>query len=150
MLGVARRIIVSVCMLASPTIVSAQSPAVDDGRQKRVLVLHELGRESTTSVSMDDIYRGILGKALGRRLDYYSEYVDRFRFDDPRYEPALRTYLQTRYAEQPFDVVIPTTTATFRLARHGTNDMFPGAPIVFHAGKGVRPEHNSTGVGCSV
>jgi hypothetical protein len=95
---------------------------------------------------MEDVYRRILAAALGAQLDYYSEYVDQFRFAEPEYQASLRAYLRGRYAKSPPHVVIATTTATLRVARTANDDLFPSVPIVFQAGKGVSPPPHSTGV----
>jgi signal transduction histidine kinase len=125
--------------------VAGSAPAPTEP-QRRVLVLHPLRRDSLLSGNMDDVYRKMLGEALGTRLDYYSEYVDQYRFSDVQYQTALRDYLRARYAGHALDVVIATTTATLRLASDGENDIFPGAAIVFHAGRGVKGPPQSTGV----
>jgi signal transduction histidine kinase len=133
------------CALINPTVGYAQAAAGQES-QKRVLVLHDLRRDSAVAAGMEDVYRRILAAALGAQLDYYSEYVDQYRFAQPEYQTALRAYLRGRYAKSPPHVVIATTTATLRLARTANEDLFPGVPIVFHAGKGVSPAPHSTGV----
>ena len=132
-------------LLAGPSGHAVERPG-SSPPQKRVLVLHQLRRDSPVSVAMEDVYRRILGDALGLRLDYYSEYLDLYRFSEPHYRATLRAYLRDRYANPGLDVIVATTTAALDLVRHGTDDLFPGVPVVFHAGKGVSGGPHSTGV----
>ncbi|HET7220974.1 MAG TPA: ATP-binding protein [Vicinamibacterales bacterium] len=138
-------LLLAVCGLAAITSVRFEAAGQPE-TQKRVLVLHQLRRDSILSASMDDVYRKMLGDGLGAQLDYYSEYIDQYHFNDAKYQPALRDYLRTRYAGRPFDVVIATTTATLQLARDAGHDLFPGSAIVFHAGRGMKAPPSSTGV----
>jgi signal transduction histidine kinase len=119
--------------------------SLDDG-QKRVLVIHQLRPDSPLSASMEDVYRRAIGRELGAQLDYYSEFMDVFRFAQPDYQAAFATYLRARYAGYHFDVIIATTTATLNLVRQTLDDVFGNVPVVFGAGVGIaRPPH-ATGV----
>jgi signal transduction histidine kinase len=143
------RLIAFVIVVANPNAANhaaAQSASADD-TQKRVLVLHQLRRDAPVSASMEDLYRRTLAEALGPRLDYYSEFLDLYRFAEPQYQSSLRSHLRERYGSLGLDLVIAPTTAALGLVRHdGIDDVLPGVPIVFHAGKGVTGGTRSTGV----
>jgi signal transduction histidine kinase len=125
---------------------AAQPTDEPPGVQKRVLVLHQLRRDSPLSIGMEEIYRSVLGDALGSQLDYYSEYLDVFRFSDSRSQSVLREYLRDRYADRHFDVIIATTTAALRLIRNDSHPLFSDVPVVFHGGVGVTAGPHSTGI----
>src|SRR5262245_34568036 len=97
----------------------AAFPPVPDGepRQQRVLVLQEFRRDTPRSSEMEEVYRQVLGGALGSRLDYYSEYLDTARFADAAYRDSAIEYLRARYEPLHIDVVIATTTAALELVR---------------------------------
>jgi signal transduction histidine kinase len=114
--------------------------------QKHVLVLQEFRRDTPLAAIMEDMYRRTLGEALGSNLDYYSEFLDTARFDDPDYRTSVVNYLQTRYSHIRLDVVIATTTAAVRLIRLSNSEMFEAVPVVFHGGTGLSGDSRTTGV----
>lgn len=113
--------------------------------QKRVLVVHLTPPNSSVSRAADDTYRQRFSTAFAG-VDYYSEYVDVYRFADPAYRASLRQYLRDRYASAKLSVVVAPNTMQLRMLRDDGTPLFPGVPIVFHAGVGERADANSTGV----
>jgi signal transduction histidine kinase len=113
--------------------------------QKRILVLHPVRRDAPVSISMDGVYRQVLAEALGPQLDYYSEYLDEYRFSDPQYQSALREYLRSRYAGFRFDAIIAIASA-LKFVRAPHNELFPGTPIIYASGRGTARSPWSTGV----
>ena len=107
-------------------VLPARTRAAPGGVQKRVLVLHQLRLDSPVSVAMEDVYRRILGDALGSHLDYYSEYLDLYRFPEAEARATLRSYLRERYATRGLDVIIAPTTAALNVVRTDAEELFPG------------------------
>ena len=95
-----------------------RSVAADGDGQKKILVLYTDRRDLPSTGRVDDAHRIVLTEGLGSRLDYYSEYIDLIRFEDPKYQAALHEYLHTRYSEVRLDAVIAASTAVHRF-RHG-------------------------------
>src|SRR5437899_106050 len=77
-----------VCVLLCLAVRPAHTAGGD--AQKRVLLVHMLRRDPPVSTGAEDVYRKVLGDALGSQLDYYSEYIDERRFGKPQYRSALR------------------------------------------------------------
>jgi signal transduction histidine kinase/molybdopterin biosynthesis enzyme MoaB len=114
--------------------------------QKHVLVLQEFRRDTPLAAVMEDVYRRMLGEALGTNLDYYSEFLDTARLDEADYRKSLLNYLEMRYSHVGLDVVIATTTATLNLIRSSDGAMFDGMAVVFHGGTGLSGDDHTTGV----
>ena len=114
--------------------------------QKHVLVLQEFRRDTPLAAAMEDVYRKMLGEALGANLDYYSEFLDTARLDEPDYRQSLLNYLEMRYSHVGLDVLIATTTATLNLIRSADGRMFDGTAVVFHGGAGLSGDALTTGV----
>jgi PAS domain S-box-containing protein len=119
----------------------------DDGApgSKKVLVLYTDRRDLPSTGRVDDAHRIALSEGLGNQLDYYSEYVDLIRFEDPKYQSALHDYLRTRYADVRLDAVIAASTAVLDFVT-GNRDLFGEAPLVFAANEKVPRPPNSTGI----
>jgi PAS domain S-box-containing protein len=110
---------------------SPTSAQVNNGPQKRVLVLHLMRRNDTSTLANERTYQKVLTDGLAGRLDYYSEYVDLARFGGEDYQGALRDFLKQKYKGTDFDLVIATTDDLRNfLARYGA-ELFPDTPVVF-------------------
>src|SRR5262245_10143326 len=117
----------------------------DSHNQKKVLVLYTDRRDLPSTGRVDDAHRIALTEGLGSRLDYYSEYVDLIRFEDPKYQSALHEYLRTRFSDVRLDAVIAASTAVLDFVT-ANRDLFGDAPIVFAANEKVPRPPNSTGI----
>ena len=115
--------------------------------EKQVLVLYATRRDAQIAVLSDRQLPTILERGLGRRVDFYSEYLDLARFPDQGYEAALREFLRSKYVLQRFDLVIAMHQMTFDFAAKHRQTLFPDAPIVFFSDSpDPRRVANSTGV----
>jgi PAS domain S-box-containing protein len=119
--------------------------AADGDGQKKILVLYTDRRDLPSTGRVDDAHRIVLTEGLGSRLDYYSEYIDLIRFEDPKYQAALQEYLHTRYSEVRLDAVIAASTAVLDFVT-ANRDLFGDAPIVFAANEKVPRPPNSAGI----
>jgi len=108
-----------------------------NGAQKKVLVLHLMGRNDTSTLAHERIYQKVLGDGLAGQIDYYSEYIDLARFGGEDYQNAIRDFLKQRYKGISFDLIIATTFDLRNfLAREGAA-IFPNTPVVFAASSDV-------------
>jgi len=113
--------------------------------QKKVLVLYTDRRDLPSTGRVDDAHRIALAEGLGSRLDYYSEYIDLIRFEDPKYQTALQEYLHSRYSDVQLDAVVAASTAVLDFVT-ANRDLFGDAPLVFAANERVPRPPNSTGI----
>src|SRR5215470_8126383 len=104
---------------------------VNNGAQKKVLVLHLMRRNDTSTLANERTYQRVLTYGLAGRLDYYSEYVDLARFGGDDYQGALRDFLKQKYKGVDFNLIIATTDDLRNfLDRYGA-ELFPHVPVVF-------------------
>src|SRR4029453_15720671 len=94
---------VPVLLVALVVMPADRLAGADDGapNSKKVLVLYTDRRDLPSTGRVDDAHRIALAEGLGNRLDYYSEYVDLIRFEDPKYQSALHEYPPKRYTDIP-------------------------------------------------
>ncbi len=90
-------------------------------------------------------YRKVLGDALGDRLDYYSELLDRHHFPDPSYESDFEDYLVRRYGDRTIDLLIANGPDEAALAGRLQARLASQPPIVFIGHDVRRPVPKSTG-----
>ena len=102
-----------------------------DSVQKRVLVVYTTRRDTQFSIAGDQTLPGLLERRLGSSVDYYSEHIDGARFPEPEYSQAFRDYLQLKYRNNHFDVVIATHSLAFDFLQANRDSLFPNTPVVF-------------------
>src|SRR5262245_49593448 len=98
-----RRFLPAVLLVAA---VATSEPVRASHRQKQILVLYSSRRDSQIAKVGDRELPRILESALKQTVDYYSEFMDIPRFQDPQYDRAFRDYLALKYRGQHFDVII--------------------------------------------
>lgn len=64
-------------------------------------------------------------------IDYFAEYLESDRFEEPGASQALRDYIQQKYRGRQIDLVIAVTDVALQFVLQYRNDLFPSAPIVF-------------------
>src|SRR5215468_10174822 len=107
---------------------------VNSVAQKKVLVLHLMRRNDTSTLANERTYQRVLTDGLAGRLDYYSEYVDLARFGADDYQSALRDFLKQKYKGTDFNLILAATGDLRNfLTRYGA-ELFPKTPVVFSAG----------------
>ena len=89
-------------------------------------------------------YRRVLGDALGDRLDYYSELLDRYHFPAPSYESDFEDYLVRKYADRMIKLLIANGPDAAALAGRIQAQLPSQPPIVF-VEHDARPVPKSTG-----
>jgi len=108
--------------------------------QKQVLVLYSTGREAQLALTGERELPRLLDRGLARRLDYYSEYIDAGRFQEPGYLPAFSEFLRLKYAGHRFDLVIAMLDVAIDFVAMDRQQLFPDTPVVFFALDPVRQQ----------
>ena len=115
--------------------------------QKRVLVLYAARRDAQVAIVGDRELPRLLGRGLPAGLDYYSEYLDLVRSEDPTYQAGFRDYLLVKYSGIRFDVVIAMQETALDFVEANRDTLFPETPIVFVSMTDRRPAvANETGL----
>jgi signal transduction histidine kinase len=113
----------------------------------QVLVVHSLRRDANISIVTDRELPRMLEAGLGQRVDYYSEYIDPSRFPDSKYQSDLRDFLQQKYKNPRFGVVIAMHDQAIEFVDRNRHELLPDTPVVFYArSPSTRRLENSTGV----
>jgi signal transduction histidine kinase len=134
--------------IAALVLLALVSPAVEAlAAQKQVLVLYATRRDAQVAVLADRELPTMLEDLLGEKLDYYAEYLDLARFPGVGYQSAVRDFLQVKYKDQTFDLVVAMHDVALQFLLTYRADLFPGVPIVFSStNPNVRRPANATGL----
>ena len=128
-----------------PARVEGQVSAPTTRNEVRVLSLHTQPPDSVWEIVTERVYRESLSKALGDRLEYYSERFDVYNFPDASYESDLEAYLVRKYQSLGLDLLLASGVNAAVFAGR-LQARLPGRPpIVFHGRVDERPVPGSTG-----
>ena len=141
--GISRRLAIVAAYVLLAVTVSAEA---QESHQKRVLVFTALRKDAPVPATVDREFQRILGDGLSGGIDYYSESIDVARFPDEDYQAGLRDFLARKYHGRRFDVVVAISDVCINFVDKNRNALFPGAPVVFIAGRAQARLANSTGV----
>lgn len=114
--------------------------------QKRILVLYSVRRDAQIAILGDQQLPRAIEAGLGSGVDYYSEYLDNARFLQPEYRAVVRDFLQRKYADQKFDLVIAMSTLAVNFVSEHRRELFSDTPVVFFRTTPLPNIPNSTGV----
>jgi signal transduction histidine kinase len=114
--------------------------------QKQVLVLYGTRRDAQIAVVGDRELPGVLERGLASGLDYYSEFLDQARLEQPTYLTAFREFLRVKYSAIHFDLVIAMGEAPLRFAAEHRQAVFGDTPIVFFSDRAVPRPPNTAGL----
>ena len=113
-------------------------------RQRQVLVLHSNRRDAAITIVTDRELPRLLDDGSG--VDYYSEYLDRPRFSDPGYQTAFHDFLQHKYQDQRFDLVVAMQDNAIEFVKANRDTLFVDTPVVFFANHDPGSIANATGI----
>jgi signal transduction histidine kinase len=63
----------------------------------------------------------------------FGETLDFTRFADPKQQLILRTYIQEKYSDEHFGVIVAVGASAFDLVRRWRSELWPDVPVVFAA-----------------
>ena len=107
-------------------------PAAAQTQPRRtVLVVHWSSEEFPINPPRDAAIREVLLAPSEVPIDYFAEYLESDRFEEPGASQALRDYIQQKYRGRQIDLVIAVTDVALQFVLQYRNDLFPSAPIVF-------------------
>lgn len=138
------RLVAAACLGANLPLGPVDACAQD---QQQVLVIYGTRRDASIAVLGDARLPQLIQEGLGQRVDYYSEHLEAARLGDTTYHAALADFLESKYRDNQFDVVIATHELTLQFAAAYRDRLFAGVPIVYFSNSGYvdRPP-NSTGI----
>ena len=108
------------------------TPAATEPLTRAALIIDE----SDPSGGIPTTFSGTLRATLRNstpRVAVFGETLDLARFADPKQELILRTYVQQKYSDVRFGVVVAVGASAFDLVRHWRSELWPDVPVVFAA-----------------
>jgi len=99
--------------------------------RRTVLVVHWSPEEFPINPRRDAAIREVLLAPSEPPVDYFAEYLESDRFEEPRASHSLREYIREKYQGRRIDLVIAVTDVALQFVLQNRIDLFPSAPIVF-------------------
>jgi ABC-type uncharacterized transport system substrate-binding protein len=99
--------------------------------RRTVLVVHWSPEEFPINPRRDAAIREVLLAPSETAVDYFAEYLESDRIEEPRASQSLRNYIQQKYQGRRIDLVIAVTDVALQFVLQHRSDLFPSAPIVF-------------------
>ena len=120
---------------------------------KNILVLYSFAERSLFD-PLDNLKNAIRARVPGQ-INFYVEYLESPRFEDPAYEKSVSATFTEVYRKEKIDLVIVVSYPALAFALRHRDEIFPGAPIVFsyvHASRfeQQKPPPGVTGVTISI
>jgi PAS domain S-box-containing protein len=140
-----RRYLAGMAVACAVVAQSFPAAAVQE-QQAAVLTFYATRREAPAASALDRTLERLLGAGLGGQLDYYTEFLDLARFDEPDYPDIVRDFLRAKYKRQRFDLIVATSNASAEFVERYRDDLFSGTPIVLSTGPRTTRGPNATGV----
>lgn len=133
------------CLAPAPARPAAPKP--DSERQTQVLVIYATRRDAQLAVVGERDLPRLFEDGLDGRLDYYTEFIDPGRFEESDYQEALGAFLQKKYEDHRFDLIVAIGDEAVDFVRRYRR-VFPGAPPLVYSGasRRLRRPVNSTGI----
>jgi PAS domain S-box-containing protein len=96
---------------------------------KHVLLLNSF-TERIAFDSVESVKSAVRSRVPGP-VDFYVEFIEGFRLDDPAYENALVESFRNAYSKEKIDLVMVAARPALEFAVKHRDELFSGSPIVF-------------------
>ena len=120
-------LIVLAGLLIIGTPASGQQPKVT----KRVLILLTGQHGVPGCVLAEEGMRASLDQSTDFKIEYFIEYMDRYRFNDVSYQKDLLNLYRTKYTDKKIDLFIVNGYHALEFAVTHGDEIFPQTPVVF-------------------
>src|SRR5271166_1861806 len=97
---------------------------------KRVLILYSFDKEQAVYADLDDALRSTLRASAPDRIEFYTEYLDLIRFNDPGHIENLVKILRLRLLDKKPDVIMPLGYTALNFFLKNRKELFPEVPVV--------------------
>jgi C4-dicarboxylate-specific signal transduction histidine kinase/ABC-type uncharacterized transport system substrate-binding protein len=98
---------------------------------KHVLILHAFNYTFPATTQIAEGARARLLESSPEPIEIDADFLDLARNPDIAHESATATYLRTKYAQHPPDVVITLGSAALPFIARHRDDILPNVPVVF-------------------
>jgi signal transduction histidine kinase/ABC-type uncharacterized transport system substrate-binding protein len=132
------------------TVSATLTSAVAAPLPRAVLVIDESDPSSGAPTTFSATLRATLSN-FKPSVAVFGETLDLSRFAGPTQEAILRTYVQQKYNDVRFGVVVAVGASAFDLVRRWQSELWPDVPVVFAAidemtATELKPDSNTTGL----
>jgi signal transduction histidine kinase len=139
------RALVLVWLLAATATLAAAEPL-----PRTVLVIDEPDPSSGIPTTLSATLRATLNNSRPS-VAVFGETFDLHRFSGQKQEAILRTYVQQKYSDVRFGVIVAVGASALDLVRRWRSELWPDVPIVFAAidemtAAKLEPDRNMTGL----
>ena len=113
--------------------VAYAAPAAAEPLPRSVLILDQSEPSAPWGIAFRDALRLTPNARSAAPIALYSEVVDLGRFNSPRYEELLRTYLREKYRDRPVGVIIVNGSTALEMLLRLRAELWSEVPVVFAA-----------------
>lgn len=108
----------------------AQPAFAQPTRVYNVLTIHAGAVDYPANPPLDAGIREGLAAPDGRPIDYFTEYLEFYRFPEAETSGAMRDYIRRKYRGRRIDLVIAVTSRGLQFVLEHRATLFPGAAVV--------------------
>jgi signal transduction histidine kinase len=120
--------------LAPPLVAAGQSETVRDNRDgRRIVILNSADSHLPAFIALDRGLREAIAADSKVPTSFYAEALDMYRFPQAKIEQDIVGLLNKKYRGVKVDAIVAAGDASLRFAQQYGEDIWPGAPIVFHS-----------------
>lgn len=103
--------------------------AAASGQGRNVLIIYANGRLLPANVEVDRGLRQSVSSVAGREVNVFDEFLDAPHFSGPDFAQTFATFLRTKYASRPPDVIVAAGTEALQFLLAQRELLFPRAAI---------------------
>ena len=122
-------VVLAICLLVTSELLTSATAAP---LPRNALVLDEPDPSSGNSTIFSVTLRATLN-TFTPRVAVFGEPLNLGRFTGPDHESILRTYLEQKYSDVGFGVIVVVGASAFDLVRRWRSELWPNVPVVFAA-----------------
>lgn len=130
---VSRYALITAMILALPALTPFQQGNAASEPPSRIVILNPGDPYMPAVLALDQALREAVRARHAGRVEFYSETLDVHRFPRRDLEQGMRALLHEKYDEIEIDVVVAVDGTPLDFAERYGNEIWPGAPIVFHS-----------------
>ena len=108
-----------------------QTSTMAEPLPRSVLIFDQNDLNSPWSIAFRATVRSIFSDPSAAPIAQYIEVLDLGRFNGPRYEELLQTYLSEKYRDKPIGVIVAHGSGSLDVTLRLRGEIWPAVPIVF-------------------
>lgn len=98
---------------------------------RSVLILDGTDTNSPWGLAFRSTIQSEISEGSKTPVAIYSEVLELGRFNSPRYQELLRTFLREKYRDKPIGTIVVHGALAFQILLRMRDELWPGVPVVF-------------------